>query len=403
MPITTEQKTRVLLAVLLLVATAWACGESQSPTQRISVTGPAASVPGDAEPEATSTSESMSTPEMTSTPEPTVDIAGCTLGATFQADITIPDNTPLEAEQPFIKTWRVRNTGTCAWGPGYRLTFIDGEQMGGPTSMSVPYTPPGESAEISVELVVPPEEGTHRGIWQVCVNESECFGDRLSVVISSHLPPTPEPTSTPAPPMHVEVLIVSPHTDYDGDLWLYGEVENQGTTPVKQIEVMATLYDQDGAVLALDTAYVCTPLQGSLWYTGVLYPGERAPFKMLFESPGNWQTWKISLEYKEATSSDMSTHYQDLRAFNDQGRAIDELLYNYRVSGEVENTGSSETGMVRIVTTLYDAEGNIVGVECIGLSERDPLPAGEVTPFAIDMYARGTVASYRLLIRSVRH
>ncbi len=133
------------------------------------------------------TAEATSTPET----EPTVDISGCTLGAVFQADITVPDNTRIEAGQEFTKTWRIRNTGTCNWGVGYRLTFIGGDQMGGPDSVDIPEMAAGESAEISVKFVAPMEEGQYRGDWQMCVNQSECFGDKVYLQIISFEPPTP--------------------------------------------------------------------------------------------------------------------------------------------------------------------------------------------------------------------
>lgn len=142
--------------------------------------------------EATEEAHPTDTPLPIATPEPTVDTSGCTLGAAFQADVTIPDNTRIEVGQRFVKTWRIRNTGTCDWGTGYRLTFIDGDQMGGPDSVSVPETPAGENAQVSVELVAPMEGGQYRGSWQICVNQTECFGDRVRVQIVS-VAPTPAP------------------------------------------------------------------------------------------------------------------------------------------------------------------------------------------------------------------
>ena len=358
----------------------------------------------------TSTSPPRDTPTATlASPEPTADISDCTLGAAFQADVTVPDNTRIGTGQPFVKTWRIRNTGTCEWGRGYRLTFIDGNQMSGPASVTVPKTPAGESAEVSAELVASMEEGQHRGTWQICVNETECFGEQVYVQIVTFALPTPEGTPTPAatntptPPLYVEVFNVTPHTDYDGDLWLYGEVRNTGSLPAKRIEVTATLYDENGAVLAVDSSSARTPLYLSIWYVGVLHPSEQAPFRIHFESPGEWENWQIRLTYSEATESDFAKHYNQLRIVNDQGRPVDELLYNYRVSGEIENTGESETGRVRIITTLYDAQGRVVGIDDISGSELDPLLPGEAAPFSVDLYARGPVASYRLFIRSVKH
>jgi hypothetical protein len=192
-----RQRTWLLLMAAMVLALAnWACCGSTSPSRDFpeattvvlteSNSVESGSLPGEPSAEPTSTP---------SPPEPTVDVSDCTLGATFQADITIPDNTPVEAGQSFVKTWRVRNTGTCDWGPGYRLTFIDGEQMGGAKPASVPDTPAGESAEVSIELVAPVERGQHRGSWQMCVNETECFGDALYVQIVSRLTPIP-PDST---------------------------------------------------------------------------------------------------------------------------------------------------------------------------------------------------------------
>jgi hypothetical protein len=108
----------------------------------------------------------------------------CTSDAVFEADVTVPDGTRIEAGQSFVKTWRIRNTGTCDWDASYRLVFVDGEQMGGPDSLAVPETPSGGSTSISVELVAPPKGGTYRGYWQMCVG-GECFGDRLYVDIVS--------------------------------------------------------------------------------------------------------------------------------------------------------------------------------------------------------------------------
>jgi hypothetical protein len=180
-----NRQKRVLLltlVILVLTLTTLACGETDSPAQE---------TPSDETP----AQEITATPRLTSTPAPTVDISDCTLGATFQADVTIPDNTRIEAGQSFVKTWRIRNTGTCDWGMGYRFAFVDGEEMSGPDAVEVPETPVGESTEISVELIAPMEEGQHRGHWQVCVNETECFGEKVYVQIISY--PPPEPTSTP--------------------------------------------------------------------------------------------------------------------------------------------------------------------------------------------------------------
>jgi hypothetical protein len=179
----------LLLILLVLVLTTLACGGGTTPSQDKTET------PAQAE---GSTQTMEPTSQLVPTLAATVDTTDCNLSAVFEADVTVPDNTKIEAGQSFIKTWRVRNTGTCDWGPGYRWTFVDGDQIGGPNSVSVPETRAGESVEISVDLVAPAEEGQYRGYWQMCVNETDCFGDRAYVqIVSSGTPATP-PAMTPA-------------------------------------------------------------------------------------------------------------------------------------------------------------------------------------------------------------
>ena len=107
----------------------------------------------------TAGTETPSTPEIDRpTNEP-----NCTNSASFVADVTIPDNSDVGAGTPFTKTWRVRNTGTCIWGPDYTLTHYSDEAMAAPASVSLPVTFPGQDADLSVDLTAPTSLGDHRG------------------------------------------------------------------------------------------------------------------------------------------------------------------------------------------------------------------------------------------------
>jgi hypothetical protein len=118
----------------------------------------------------------------TAAPQPEQDSA-CTPDADFDDDVSFSDNTRIEAGKPFVKTWRVINTGTCAWGPAFRLSFVAGEQMSGPAEVSVPEARPGESVEVSVELVAPSTPGAYRGDWQMVSDAWGRFGSMLYVQI----------------------------------------------------------------------------------------------------------------------------------------------------------------------------------------------------------------------------
>lgn len=85
----------------------------------------------------------------------------CTNNAVFVADITVPDNTNVEAGTTFTKTWRIANSGTCVWGPDYKLTYYSEEHMG---ALDVPLgiTSPGQNLDISVILTAPNSAGKHQ-------------------------------------------------------------------------------------------------------------------------------------------------------------------------------------------------------------------------------------------------
>jgi hypothetical protein len=100
-------------------------------------------------------------------------------GASFVADVTIPDGTQMSQGQTFLKTWRVRNTGTTNWGSGYRLAFFNDDQMGAPANIAVPFTRPGEEADISITLTAPETPGLALSSWRLRNRQGQLFGDPL--------------------------------------------------------------------------------------------------------------------------------------------------------------------------------------------------------------------------------
>ncbi len=138
------------------------------------------------------------------TPYPTADLGGCAPDAEFVADVTVPDGTVMDPGATFLKAWRVRNSGTCAWVEGYALRFLDGARMEGPPAVSVAAAAPGELAEVAVSLKAPMTPGSYRGRWQLCASETTCFGPMLTVEIaasdSATAPATTATAGEPSPP-----------------------------------------------------------------------------------------------------------------------------------------------------------------------------------------------------------
>lgn len=149
------------------------------------------------------------TPAPTQAPLPTP-APSCDEALEWVADLSFDDKNMtapprLAPGQAFVKSWRVRNNGTCAWEPSYSLAYVDGNSPaarmdGVPIAIGRPVAP-GEEYDISVGLVAPTEPGKYQGFWQIRNGQGIPFGQRVWVGIEVPAPatPTPPPTQTPAP------------------------------------------------------------------------------------------------------------------------------------------------------------------------------------------------------------
>ncbi len=109
------------------------------------------------------------------TPTPTA-VTRCDW-AKFEKDVSYPDGTVVGAGQKFTKTWRIKNIGTCTWTTGYSLIFADGNAMGGPASVKLAGSvAPGQTVDLSVDLVAPNAEGRYRGYWKLRNANGVIFG-----------------------------------------------------------------------------------------------------------------------------------------------------------------------------------------------------------------------------------
>jgi hypothetical protein len=134
-------------------------------------------------------------------------------------DVTITDNTPMLPGQTFIKTWLVKNTGTCTWETGFKLVFTGGDAMGGATLVMDKTVIPGAEVELSIAMTAPNKTGAVRGNWHMSTTTGTYFGDELWVLINlsgatttvtstptvtatagaATATPTPTETQTPTP------------------------------------------------------------------------------------------------------------------------------------------------------------------------------------------------------------
>jgi len=121
--------------------------------------------------------------------------------ASFVADITVRDGTAFMPGVAFIKTWRLKNVGTCAWTDSYSLVFVSGDPLGGNASYPVPATAPGQMADVSLNMNAPTTPGHYRGYWMLAAPDGTRFGlgtkaDKpfwVDINVSKPGTPTPEP------------------------------------------------------------------------------------------------------------------------------------------------------------------------------------------------------------------
>lgn len=99
------------------------------------------------------------------------------LWAKFIEDVTVKDGTVFPPNAEFVKTWRLRNIGTCSWTRDYQLVFVNGERMGAPSSIAIDeVVDPGETVDVSVELISPEKPGRYRANFQLSTPSGQRFG-----------------------------------------------------------------------------------------------------------------------------------------------------------------------------------------------------------------------------------
>jgi hypothetical protein len=107
---------------------------------------------------------------------PTATPIPCNAGE-YVADISIPDGTSITADASFVKTWRLKNSGSCTWDTRYDIAFVDGNQMGGPNNIDMPQTvKPGQTVDISLTFKAPSTAGTYTAKYMLVNPNGVKFG-----------------------------------------------------------------------------------------------------------------------------------------------------------------------------------------------------------------------------------
>jgi hypothetical protein len=225
-----QRKKLVIMLTLLAAFVLSACGGSDAgatPTVSVELIQTQAVLTYQAQLTQTALANPSSTPSPTESPTPAATFSAPTAGSpaaigttpaviggggssacyglAFAADVTIPDGTEMEPGQSFTKTWRVSNTGTCAWEAGFTWNVVSGDAMGGTAVTLNQRVESGRQYEFSVPMVAPSNKtGEIQGNWQLSDANGSFFGDApwVKIVISGTAvdsTSTTEPTATSTP------------------------------------------------------------------------------------------------------------------------------------------------------------------------------------------------------------
>ena len=195
-------------------------------------------------------------------------------------DLSIPDGTIFSPGQYFTKTWRLVNLGSCIWTDNYSLVWFSGSELGTTQSVNLDtQVYPGDSIDISVDLIAPSYPGIHQSNWKLKNEDGALFG-------------------------------IGPNGDYP--IWIRVVVFDNGTqtaemmTETKEILQVVTSSDQKlflDEALDLDSKELSSNLEGDLAFgTNIdgqpeLHPINGASFATFgFEEPGLEQCLAMQLD-----------------------------------------------------------------------------------------------------------
>lgn len=189
--------------------------------------------------------------------------------------------------------------------------------------------------------------------------------------------PTAIPEGVEGP---VAVLSHQQYVDH-GYYTIIGEVQNNSAEPMEYVKVVATLYDDQEQMIGTEFTY--TTLD-------TLPAGGKSPFEISTSEYDGAATYKIQVQGQSATAEEPALSVLSHRQYLDGGY--------YTIIGEVQNTSDDPMTYVKLVTTLYDTAGQVVGVG-FTYSTLDAIPAGGRSPFEIMLDHWEGAESYALEVQ----
>jgi hypothetical protein len=201
-----------------------------------------------------------------------------------------------------------------------------------------------------------------------------------------------EPASESLLVGQAELEMQSTHFD---DPVLVGEVRNAGAAPVDFARVVASFYDANDRLVAVEWDYVWHDTMG---------PGAVSPFKIDLQRYGDavrdrvdhWVAWVEGAKSKDGERTGQQGHLVlegvDA-AISEEGTGIRTAAF----TGTVKNEGPKAMKAIQVAVTAYDAAGEVIAVD--GAYLAGDLAAGAAMPFTFEVRAPESTARFQLYVQ----
>jgi hypothetical protein len=232
--------------------------------------------------------------------------------AQFISDVTIPDNTEIGAGTTFVKTWRLKNSGSCTWTSGYAVVFYNGDAMSGPSSASITTgtVPPGSTVDVSVSLIAPINPGTYRGNWRLRNTAGALFGignnaDQSFWVQIKSVAPTPTPSPTSAYTLSFDFIARGPDASWKNattNLPWGDPAEDYAGVAVNVVNVKMEDGKTYGSLLATYPQHINNGKITGIYPAYTIQANDHLRTKIGFKSDCGSSSVKFQIKYMEGSS-----------------------------------------------------------------------------------------------------
>ena len=191
---------------------------------------------------------------------------------------------------------------------------------------------------------------------------------------TSDLLVTPTATVDPSEPAGLDVLNHQGYSMDDG-FYIFGEMLNNTAAPMGNIKITATYYYQSAGRPIVVGTKVGTTLLDVIPAYGTA-PFVIGPFVVLTNTHSGPVTWYDLHEEGQAGTLPRQDLVVQAGA---NSYSAGSWLY---IRGEILNPGKAEAKFVKVVITLYDSNGNIVGALST-YTNPSTIPVGGYAPFSV--------------------